>query len=54
MWKPASAWALRGSSCACAWGPIRRKWLVNPIGELVDLLTIAGMAAGLQERLGVR
>ncbi len=35
-------------------GPVRRRWLVQTIGELVDLLTIAGMAAGLQERVGVR
>ena len=32
-------------------GPIRRKWLANTVGELIDLLTIAGMAAGLQERV---
>jgi hypothetical protein len=31
--------------------PVRRKWLVNSGGELIDLLTIAGLAAGLRERL---
>lgn len=31
--------------------PIRRKWLANTAGELLDLLTIAGMAAGLRERV---
>jgi hypothetical protein len=35
-------------------GPIRHKWLVNTMGELVDLLTIAGLAAGLRERVGAR
>ena len=35
-------------------GPIRRKWLVNTVGELIDLLTIAGMAAGLEERVAIR
>ena len=35
-------------------GPIRRKWLVDTVGELFDLLTIAGMAAGLEERVGIR
>jgi hypothetical protein len=34
--------------------PVRLKWLVNTIGELVDLLTIAGLAAGLQERVDPR
>jgi hypothetical protein len=33
-------------------GPIRHKWLVETVGELLDLLTIAGMAAGLRERVG--
>jgi hypothetical protein len=33
-------------------GPIRRKWLANTVGEFFDLLTIAGMAAGIQERIG--
>jgi hypothetical protein len=32
-------------------GPIRHKWLVDTGGELIDLLTIAGLAAGLEERL---
>ena len=30
---------------------LRHKWLVGTVGELFDLLTIAGMAAGLQERV---
>jgi hypothetical protein len=34
--------------------PIRRVWLARSAGELLDLLTIAGMAAGLRERLGDR
>ena len=32
-------------------GPVRRQWLVNTAGELVDLLTVAGLAAGLRERV---
>jgi hypothetical protein len=32
-------------------GPVRRRWLATTGGELVDLLTIAGLAAGLRERL---
>lgn len=32
-------------------GPVRRKWLANSVGEVFDLVTIAGMAAGLRERL---
>jgi len=32
-------------------GPVKRKWLVNSGGELIDLLTVAGLAAGLRERL---
>jgi len=32
-------------------GPVRRKWLAETGGELIDALTIAGMAAGLKERL---
>ncbi|MCW2530288.1 MAG: hypothetical protein JWM76_5148 [Pseudonocardiales bacterium] len=32
-------------------GPVRRKWLVDTAGELLDALTIAGMSAGLRERL---
>jgi len=31
-------------------GSVRRKWLVNTAGELLDILTIAVMAAGLRER----
>ena len=33
-------------------GPVRRQWLARTAGELIDALTIAGMAAGLKERLG--
>lgn len=32
-------------------GPVRRRWLVNTVGELIDLLTVAGLAAGLRERV---
>ncbi|GAA1236453.1 hypothetical protein [Pseudonocardia alaniniphila] len=32
-------------------GSVRRKWLAETAGELLDLLTIAGLAAGLRERL---
>lgn len=32
-------------------GPMRWVWLVKSVGGLFDLLTIAGMAAGLRERL---
>jgi hypothetical protein len=32
-------------------GPVRRVWLAETFGELVDAATIAGMAAGLRERL---
>jgi len=38
-------------------GPVRRPWLARTAGELIDVLTIAGLAAGLRERLvdgGVR
>lgn len=31
--------------------PVRRVWLARTGGELIDLLTVAGMAAGLRERL---
>ncbi len=31
--------------------PVRRKWLARTAGDLVDVLSIAGLAAGLQERL---
>jgi hypothetical protein len=34
--------------------PVRRVWLAESLGELVDVLTIAGMAAGLRERLTSR
>jgi hypothetical protein len=33
-------------------GRVRRRWLARTAGELIDVLTIAGMAAGLRERLG--
>jgi hypothetical protein len=32
-------------------GPVRRQWLARTAGEFIDALTIAGMAAGLKERL---
>lgn len=35
-------------------GPVRRVRLATTAGELLDLLTIAGMAAGLRERLATR
>jgi hypothetical protein len=35
-------------------GPVRHKRLAETIGGRFDLLTIAGMAAGLEERAGVR
>jgi len=35
-------------------GPIRRKWLVDTGGELIDVLTIAAMASGLRERIAKR
>ena len=31
--------------------PVHRKWLARNVGGLFDLLTVAGMAAGLAERL---
>lgn len=31
--------------------PVRRQRLARTVGELIDLLTVAGMAAGLAERL---
>jgi hypothetical protein len=34
--------------------PVHRVWLAESLGELVDALTIAGMAAGLRERLSSR
>jgi hypothetical protein len=33
-------------------GNVRRRWLAQSAGELVDRLTIAGLASGLRERLG--
>jgi hypothetical protein len=32
-------------------GPVGRQWLARTVGDSFDLLTIAGMAAGLAERL---
>jgi hypothetical protein len=32
-------------------GPVRRRSLVNTAGELIDLLTVAALAAGLRERV---
>ncbi|HTZ43225.1 MAG TPA: SRPBCC family protein [Jatrophihabitans sp.] len=32
-------------------GPVKQRWLVESVGGLFDLLTIAGLAAGLRERL---
>jgi hypothetical protein len=32
-------------------GPVRRVWLAESVGDWFDALTIAGMAAGLRERL---
>lgn len=29
---------------------VKRTWLANSVGELLDMITIAGMAAGLRER----
>jgi len=34
-------------------GPVRRRWLVATAGELIDLLTVAGLAEGLRERVSV-
>jgi hypothetical protein len=31
--------------------PVRRRWLANSLGGLIDAATIAGLAAGLRERL---
>ena len=31
--------------------PVRRRWLADSVGGFFDVLTIAGMAAGLRERL---
>lgn len=35
-------------------GPVKRVWLARTAGELIDVLTIAGLAAGLRERLAAR
>ena len=35
-------------------GPVRRVWLAETVGEFFDAVTIAGMAAGLRERLRSR
>ena len=32
-------------------GPVRRVWLAETVGDLIDAITVAGMAAGLRERL---
>jgi len=32
-------------------GPVRHRWLARTAGEFIDALTIAGLAAGLKERL---
>jgi hypothetical protein len=32
-------------------GPVRRRWLAGSVGGAVDLATVAGLAAGLRERL---
>ncbi|WP_076263682.1 SRPBCC family protein [Intrasporangium flavum] len=34
--------------------PVRRRWLAKTAGELIDVLTIAGMATGLRQRLTAR
>lgn len=31
--------------------PVRRRWLAHSVGELFDAATVAGLAAGLRERL---
>lgn len=31
--------------------PVRRRWLAGSVGELFDAATVAGLAAGLRERL---
>ncbi len=33
---------------------VKRKWLMESVGELFDALTIAGLAAGLRKRLAKR
>ncbi len=32
-------------------GPVKRRWLAGTVGGFFDLVTIAGMAAGLRERI---
>ncbi|MER7070538.1 SRPBCC family protein [Terrabacter sp. NPDC000476] len=34
--------------------PVRRRWLAETAGELVDVVTVAAMAAGLRQRLRTR
>jgi len=34
--------------------PVRRRWLAETAGELIDVLTIAVMATGLRQRLSAR
>jgi hypothetical protein len=34
--------------------PVRHQRLARTAGELIDALTVAGMAAGLEERLATR
>jgi hypothetical protein len=31
--------------------PVKRRWLANSLGEAFDAATVAGLAAGLRERL---
>jgi hypothetical protein len=33
-------------------GPVRRRWLAKTGGELLDVLTVVALAAGLRERVG--
>ena len=35
-------------------GPVRHAWLARTLGDTFDLLTVAGMAAGLRERVAER
>jgi hypothetical protein len=34
--------------------PVRRRWLAETAGELIDIVTIAGMAEGLRQRLNAQ
>lgn len=34
--------------------PVRRRWLAETAGEVVDVLTVAAMATGLRQRLSAR